>query len=96
MRGKRHSQEQKQKVADRVNGGESPEAIAKELGISKYTVGDWSREFRRKPRRVKRKVAPAQPKENTRVSELETKIKELEMEKEVWRNAYNAVITSKG
>lgn len=80
-RGKSFSDAVKQDVADRINGAEDKKsetrAIVNELGISAYTAGDWARQFRKKTRKVKRKVMVSQPKENTRVSVLEAENKGL-------------------
>ena len=41
--GRRYTAEQKAKVIRRVQGGETQAAVAKEAGISAWTVGQWVR-----------------------------------------------------
>jgi transposase-like protein len=41
--GRRYTAEQKAEVIRRVRGGETQAAVAKETGISTWTVGQWVR-----------------------------------------------------
>lgn len=83
-------------IASRLGNGEEASALAKEFGVSEFSVKEWGREFKPKKRRVKRKVAIKQPNpQNTRVSSLEKENAELRMELEVWKGAYKAITSSK-
>lgn len=58
MRGKRLSEEVKKTIAMRVHNGEDKGELAKEFGLSEFTITDYARNFK-SPRRVMKKVAPS-------------------------------------
>lgn len=43
-------------IASRLGNGEEASALAKEFGVSEFSVKEWGREFKPKKRRVKRKI----------------------------------------
>lgn len=88
----RLSEEVRRTIAMRVHNGEDKEELASEFSVSKYTVADYAKQFK-KPRKVKRKVVPSPSRENTRV--FTDRVRELEAERDVWKSAYMAVITDK-
>lgn len=86
-RGKRLSEEVKRTIAMRVHNGDSKEELAKEFGVSEYTITDYARKFK-SPRRVMRKTATKPAKQNTRVSQPQSEIEYLKGEVEFWKNAF--------
>jgi transposase len=90
-KGQKFSEEFKTGVAKRLWDGESAQTVSEELGVHYTTVLDWKSKFKPK-RKVKRRVAVQQPKENTRVSDLERQIANLTAERDLWKEAYRAEI----
>lgn len=72
-------------IANRLHGGEEPDALASEYDIAVSTVKDYGKKFPQK-RKVKRKVMTEKPKENTRVSPYEAENQGLREENQRLRN----------
>jgi hypothetical protein len=94
-RGKRVSKETKMEIGKRFNKGEDAEALAKEAGVSVYSIGEWGRLYKNKRPKEKRTVAQMvkKPEQNTRVSELEVENKRLRSLVEFWKKADDSTIT---
>lgn len=91
-KGQRLPVETKMVIAARAWNGEDPTDLAGEFGIAESTVNDYKSKYPKK-RTVKRRVATkVAPKENTRVSASDERIRELEIERDIWKTAYMAVI----
>lgn len=89
----RHQEYTKRIIAERFLKGGDPDELATEYNIAASTVKDYAKQFPLK-KKVKRRVMVKEPKENTRVSELEKKVAELTIERDLWKTSYMAVITN--
>lgn len=90
-RGKRYDETFKKQIASRVIRGEDLKEVAKDSGVSHYTLGDWVREYRPKKRTIKRKVVRRKPTANSGGKSYETLEQEndkLKMEIEFWKNQF--------
>jgi transposase len=90
-KGQKFSDEYKMGIAKRLWDGENAQTVSEELGVHYTTVLDWKSKFKPK-RKVKRRVIPRQPTENTRVSDLEKQIAGLTAERDLWKEAYRAEV----
>lgn len=90
-RGKRYDETFKKQVASRVIRGEDLKEVAENTGVSRYTLGDWVREYRPKKRTVKRKTVRQKPAVSNGGKPYEALRQEndrLKMEIEFWKSQF--------